>query len=130
MNKQELIHSHILVAIFCGWETEKPTNTPIFGVSYPNGYLKIITDDGVDLVSNDDILEELPYATDWNYLMAAWDVFRTQWIEDKDPEIDMEVDKIIQNIEEAINKVDLPLAFKELVRGIEALNKLKLEEHE
>jgi len=124
MNKQELIHSHILVAIFCGWETEKPTNTPIFGVSYPNGYLKIITDDGVDLVSNDDILEELPYATDWNYLMAAWDIYKEDEVRDDNI---VKMESITKNIRTAILSYNIDLAFKELVRGIEELNKLKLE---
>jgi len=127
LRKAELIHSHILVAMFCGWEPQKPTKTLIFGESYPNGYLKLMEGDDLHLVSNDKILEELPYATDWNYLMTAYDKFRDAAEEggtdDKDALMDIR-DTLI----EAILDFNIDLAFKELVRGIETINQLKTEE--
>lgn len=127
MLKQELIHSHIIVAIFCGWEPQKPNK------EFPNGSLFLSTGDTPEdqnEVSNDDILGELPYATDWNYLMAAWEVFTqsNDTISGADKkDIDL-MEEIAHNVETAILEVNIDLAFKELVRGVNALNQLKLQE--
>jgi hypothetical protein len=124
MLKQELIHSHILVAIFCGWEPQKPNK------GAPNGYLRLIEDGDFQDVSNDTILEELPYATDWNYLMAAYDEYRNQAEEDRgdDQVPDSSLMDIRDSLIEAILGVNIDLAFKELVRGVNVLNQLKLQE--
>ena len=44
MMKQELIHSHIIVAMFCGWEPKKPTKDD------PNGYLALLEDNEIHRV--------------------------------------------------------------------------------
>lgn len=122
MLKQELIHSHILVAIFCGWEPQKPNK------EFPNGYLLMRAEEGDEQdtkVSNDDVLEELPYQTDWNYLMVAYDRFRTQ-AEDLDLNTDKE--SILDNLIQAILNYNSDLAFKELLRGVNEINQLKLQE--
>lgn len=127
MMKQELIHSHIIVAMFCGWEPQKPNK------EFPNGYVKL--DEGLgemnSLVSNDNILEELPYQTDWNYLMAAWKKFddSVETILDKDNS-DTEVRSIRNNMIDSILNVNLEIAFKELVRGVDYINQLTLQEDE
>ena len=121
MMKQEQIHSHIIVAMFCGWEPKKPTKDD------PNGYLALLEDNEIHRVSNNNILEEIPYATDWNYLMTAYDKFRDAAEEggtdDKDALMDIR-DTLI----DAILNFNINLAFKELVRGIETINQLKTEE--
>lgn len=123
MLKQELIHSHILVAMFCGWEPQKPNK------EFPNGYLKLEDEtDPVEIVSNDAVLEELPYQTDWNYLMAAYNIFRDIAEDQEDAEDEEDLMKIRDSIIEAILDYNVDLAFKELVRGVEALNKLKLQD--
>lgn len=126
MLKQEMIHSHIMVAIFCGWEPRKANK------NFPNGYLHLKEEAEEDefLVSNDTILEELPYATDWNYLMAAYDVFRTESEEEKYDKGAEDLMNIRDHIIDAILEYDIALAFKELVRGIDLTNQLKLQEHE
>ncbi len=117
MLKQELIHSHIMMAIFCGWEPQKPNK------EFPNGYLKL----DEETVSNDAILEELPYQTDWNYLHAAWGLFidanKELSHEEREP-----IKELMINVEEAILDNDQDLAFKELIRGINYINQLKLQE--
>ena len=121
MLKQELIHSHTLVAMFCGWELQKPNKMA------PNGFITLDDEGTVTNVSLDAILDELPYATDWNYLMIAYDKFRDAAEEggtdDKDALMDIR-DTLI----EAILDFNIDLAFKELVRGIETINQLKTEE--
>lgn len=120
MLKQELIHSHILVAILCGWEPQKPNK------EFPNGSMFLSTGDTPEdqnEVSNDNILEELPYSTDWNYFLAAWDT-----LSEEDGE--KEFIDILNNIEDAILDVNIELAFKELLRGINYLNQRKLHAEE
>lgn len=124
MLKMELIHSHILVAVFCGWEVQKPNKT------FPNGYL-ILKEEGEHpvFVSNNEILEELPYGTDWNYLLPVYDIFRdaAENKEEDTTEADLLM-KIRDILMDAILEVNIDLAFKELVRGIETLNNINLEE--
>jgi hypothetical protein len=113
--------------MFCGWEPKKPTKDD------PNGYLALLEDNEIHRVS-DNILEELPYATDWNYLMTAYDKYRTE-AEHLDSVHAMGEDddiiplmKIRDTLIEAILDFNINLAFKELVRGIETINQLKTEE--
>lgn len=125
MMKQELIHSHILVAMLCGWEPQKPNKT------YPNGHMRMRADEGdaVDeIVSNDAILDELPYGTDWNYLMAAYNEFRDIAEGQEDPENEEDLMKIRDSIIEAILDYNIDLAFKELVRGVDKVNQLKTQD--
>jgi hypothetical protein len=73
-------------------------------------------------------LEELPYATDWNYLMAAYNEFRDQAENRIDQEDKHQIMKIRDSVIDAILDYNIDLAFKELVRGIETINQLYLEE--
>lgn len=125
MLKQELIHSHILVAMLCGWEPQKPNK------EFPNGYLLMRgeeADEQDTKVSNDTIIEELPYGTDWNYLMAAYNVFRDIAEDQVDPESEEDLMKIRDSIMDAILDYNIDLAFKELVRGVDKHNQLKTQE--
>lgn len=125
MLKQELIHSHILVAIFCGWEPQKPNK------EFPNGYLLMRANEGDEQdtkVSNDDILEELPYEKDWNYLMAAYDVFRTQAEEIDEDDVFKPVMNIRDSLIDSILDYNIEGAFKKLIEGVNQINQLKLQE--
>ena len=127
MQKQELIHSHILVAIFCGWEAARPNKT------YPNGYLRLHSGDGDEMpetVSNENILEELPYGSDWNYLMVAYNEFRDIIKDQNDPENEEDLTQVKDSLAQAILDFNIDLAFKELVRGITMYNQIKIQEHE
>ena len=123
MHKQELIHSHILVAMLCGWEPRKPSKL------HPDGYMELEVEGQTlpEIVANDDILEQLPYSTDWNYFMAAWDTFEENQVVIGE-DCTEELDTIRNNIVQAILCCDLELAFKEMVRGVNTINQLKLQE--
>jgi len=126
MKKQELIHSHIIMAIFCGWESRKPNK------EFPNGYLYLKEESDEEeeefFVSFDTILEELPYAEDWNYLMAVWGKFRDECLNNED-EDSRKTTAFFTEIEESIISVcfyngDKDLLFRELIRGIEKFNEI------
>ena len=125
MKKQELIHSHILVAIFCGWEACRPNK------DFPNGYLKLEDDDDETYkVSNDSILEEIPYQTDREYLTTAVKRFKeeitNEEISNEQPL--PELQKISVEINAALGAGDYDRAFHELVKGVEKYNQFKLQE--
>lgn len=115
MRKQERIYSHIIIAVFCGWRV-MPANT-----LYPYGYIQLDPDEGdeqPEIVSKDTIITDLPYETDWNYFMKAWDKF-SETVKDGD----MEVAILASGVITCIVGADLSGAFRALVKGINYINK-------
>ena|SRR3972149_1674437 len=117
------IEDHKIVAIFCGWEPRKPNK------EFPDGYLYLENDGIKETVSPDVITEELPYATDWNYLMEVWKILAGQELEGEEEEIE-KVNEVLKTIESAILNVFIQLAFKEMIRAIRMIEELKLSENE
>ena len=125
MTEEENEHNHMITAVFCGWEARKPIK------EYLNGYLELEEEEvGCHVVSNDDILEELPYGTDWNYLLPAYNVYREKVKEEVDYD-EVTIRKLMITLDDlttAILYVDIDKAFKKLVTGIELYNTIKIAE--
>lgn len=125
MLNEDFIQGHIDMAVFCGWEPQKKNE------EFPNGYLLMSLDNEIETVSVDKILEELPYGSDWNYLMVAWKNLKSVTKEDTDlysTEESNQMDEIWNRVSQYLEDVDIELAFIEVVSGIRFYNALKTKE--